>query len=66
MALLSDSMKEKEFDVRIVKRSLSKGLVLQADIDKHMKKLTDDQDNASVLNVEELLESVLNKSKLRI
>jgi hypothetical protein len=65
MALLSDGIKEKEFDVRMVQRALNKGLVQQDDIDKHLKKLPDDSANCYYMNLETLSEGVSGKSGLR-
>jgi hypothetical protein len=65
MSLLSDGMKDKEFDVRMVARKLSKGLILQEEVDKHEKKLVDDSEIANYVNLEEALESVRGKSGLR-
>lgn len=65
MALLSDGLIGKEFDVRMVQRGLSKGLILADDVEKHLKKLTDDADNADYLNLDEVLEGLRGKSGLR-
>ena len=65
MSLLSRCTEEKEFDVRIVPRKLSKGLMLQEEVEKHNKKLVDDSENADYLNIETLLESVQGHSGLR-
>lgn len=65
MALLSNAVKEKEFDIRMVQRGLSKGLILKDDVDKHHKKLADDSENADYLNLSTLFESIGGKSGLR-
>lgn len=65
MALLSDGMRDKEFDVRMVARKLSKGLILQDEVEKNEKKLVDDTENATSINLEEAFESVRGKSGLR-
>lgn len=65
MALLSEAIKEKEFDVRMVQRGLNKGLLLQDDVQKHLKKLSDENANADYVNVDELRQSVDGQSGLR-
>ncbi|MEW6058190.1 MAG: hypothetical protein AB1540_16420 [Bdellovibrionota bacterium] len=65
MALLSEAIHEKEFDTRMVQRGLSKGQLLQDDLDKHLKRLTDDGENADYLNLETILEGIGGKSGLR-
>lgn len=61
MAFISKAYKEKEFDIRMVQRGLSKGLVLQADVEKHQKKLPDDAANAEFVSIEFLRESIGRK-----
>jgi hypothetical protein len=65
MALLSHAIKEKEFDVRMVQRGLNKGLVLFDDIDKHLKKLPDEGENADYVDLDVFMEGVGGKSGLR-
>lgn len=65
MALLSDGIKEKEFDVRMVQRALNKGLLQQDEVEKHEKKLADDGENAEYINLETFFEGVGGKSGLR-
>ena len=65
MALLSNGLKEKEYDVRMVQRGLNKGLVQQDEIDKHLKKLSDDAENADYIDLEVFFEGVGGKSGLR-
>ena len=65
MALLSEASKEKEFDVRMINRGLSKGLITQDEVEKHKKSLSDDAETADYIDLEVLLESVKGKSGLR-
>ena len=66
MALLSDGIKGKEFDVRMVQRGLNKGLVLLDDIEKHQKKLPDDSENAEFVSLDSFFEGLnTNKAGLR-
>ena len=65
MTLLSTALKEKEFDVRMIQRNLSKGNLLQEEVDKNQKKIEDSQDNVEFLNLDELMDTVEGKSGLR-
>ena len=65
MSLLSNYLDEKEFDVRVIQRNMARGLVLQADLDKHVKKLPDDTNQGEWVNVAEIFHELENKSKLR-
>lgn len=61
MALLSEAMKEKETDSRMLNRSVAKGLLLKADADKKIGTVQDDADNAITTNIEDLMNEVKNK-----
>ncbi len=65
MALLSNGIKDKEFDIRVIQRGLNKGLLQQDDVDKHHKKLPDDAANADYIDLEVFMEGVGGKSGLR-
>lgn len=65
MALLSQCLKDKDFDVRMVQRALTKGLILAEEVEKHSKKLTDDGENADFVRIDSLMEGVTGKSGLR-
>jgi hypothetical protein len=65
MALLSEAMREKELDVRMVGRGLGKGQIFAADMLKHEDKLEDDGANAEHINLDVVLESIRGKSGLR-
>lgn len=65
MALLQDALVDKEFDIRMVARKLSKGHIQQDEVEKHQKKLADDAANADYLNLEALFEGIGGKSGLR-
>lgn len=62
MALLSEAYKEKKFDNRLVRRSISSGAVTQEEISKNEKTLSDDSENATYTNLDELFEG-LNSRK---
>lgn len=65
MALLQNALQDKEFDVRMIARGLSKGLIQQDEVEKHQKKLADDEANADYINLDSLLEGIGGKSGLR-
>ena len=66
MALLSEAVKEKEFDTRMLQRGLAKGLVTHEEIEKNQKKLSDDSANVATTNLDEIFSSVTSrKSGLR-
>lgn len=65
MALLSQGLKDKELDIRMVQRGLTKGLLRTDDIEKHNKKLPDDAENAEYTNLETMMEVLGGKSGLR-
>lgn len=65
MALLSDGLKSKEFDIRMVQRGLNKGLILQDEVEKHQKKLPDDAENAEFVSLDTFMEGIGGKSGLR-
>ena len=66
MALLSEAVREKEFDTRMLQRGMAKGLVTQEEIDKNQKKLADDAANVATTNLDEIFASVTSrKSGLR-
>lgn len=65
MSLLSESLKDKEFDVRIVTRKLAKGLLLEEAVKRHEKTLVDESDLAETVNLDEMFETVQGKSGLR-
>ncbi len=65
MALLSQAVKEKEFDIRTIERGLAKGVVSHDVVAKHYKGLVDETEASQLLNTEELYESIKGKSQLR-
>lgn len=65
MALLSQAIKEKENDIRIIERNLAKGHVTVEAVDKLNKSLIDESELADVVNVEELYEGLKGRSSLR-
>ncbi|HRK02319.1 MAG TPA: hypothetical protein PLH57_06595 [Oligoflexia bacterium] len=58
MNLLSQYIKDKEYDVRMTERGLSKGTVLREDVEKNQKKLADDSENLATIDVSVLYDQV--------
>ncbi|MBI2712630.1 MAG: hypothetical protein HYX41_07250 [Bdellovibrio sp.] len=54
MALLNESVDFKKLDVRLVERNINRGVISQDDLDKALKKLPDDGENAMWVSVESL------------
>ena len=52
MALLNDAVEAKKFDVRIIERNVERGVITADDVDKAIKKIPDDAENAEWVNVE--------------
>lgn len=49
----------------MTQRNLSKGLILQEEVEKHQKKLPDDTENADYIALDSFLEGIAGKSGLR-
>lgn len=54
MTLLNDAVESKKLDVRMVERNVSRGVVSADDVEKALKKLPDDEDNADWTSLDEL------------
>ncbi len=65
MALLSEAVKEKKFDIRMIKRSTSSGLVTQDEMNKNSLTLKDDSENADYTNIDTLFESITSKKNTK-
>lgn len=65
MSLLSEAVKNKEFDTRTIERKLAKGLMSESEVNKHIKTLKDDEDAGQYVDISELYESIQGKSQLR-
>ena len=46
MTLVHEAIADKKYDSRLVERSVSRGQLSQADLDKHVKSLPDEASNA--------------------
>ncbi|MGK5089809.1 hypothetical protein WDW86_19840 [Bdellovibrionota bacterium FG-2] len=58
MSLLNEAVESKKFDVRVVERNISRGLVLDEDWKKVQAALPDDSDNADYMNLDTLREEL--------
>ncbi len=58
MSLLNEAVEDKKFDIRVVERNISRGLVLDEDWKKVEAALPDDADNADYLNLDTLREEL--------
>jgi hypothetical protein len=56
MTLLHEAVEAKKLDVRMVERNLTRSVVTQDDVEKQVKKLPDDAENADWINIESLAE----------
>jgi len=56
MALLNDAVDFKKLDVRMVERNIARGVISQDDLEKALRKLPDDEENAEWVSLDELVE----------
>ena len=54
MTLLNKASEFKKFDVRVIERHLNRGVLSTTDIEKSIKALEDDSDNAEYISIEEI------------
>jgi hypothetical protein len=54
MSLLHESVDSKKLDVRMVERNTARGVIKADDLDKSLKSLPDDADNAEWISLETL------------
>lgn len=52
--MLSDASKDKKFDIRVLEKNISRGVVSAEDAQAAVKKLKDDADNAIWVKVDEI------------
>jgi hypothetical protein len=55
MTLLHEAVDAKKMDVRLVERNITRGIVSADDVEKNLKKLPDDGDNAITISIESLM-----------
>lgn len=54
MTLLHESVDFKKLDVRMIERNVARGVISQDDVEKAMKKLPDDAENAEWVSIESI------------
>ncbi len=54
MTLLNDSVENKKFDTRMVERNVARQVLSQDEVEKHLKKLPDDGENAEWISIESI------------
>jgi len=54
MTLLQDAVHDKKFDSRVLERNVARGQASHQEVEKMMKDLPDDSDNADTIDVEAL------------
>lgn len=54
MVLLHEAVEAKKLDVRLVSRNLDRGVIRAEDVEKAMKNLPDEAENADWVNIEAL------------
>ncbi|MBI4924588.1 MAG: hypothetical protein HY843_01575 [Bdellovibrio sp.] len=63
MTLLHESIKEKKYDVRILEKNLERGAVALEDIEKELKHLPDDAENAEWVSPERIEDKIEDKTE---
>lgn len=54
MSLLHDGILAKKFDVRMLEKNLTRGVVTDQEVKKFVEQLPDDSENAAFANVEDI------------
>jgi hypothetical protein len=54
MTLLNDAVENKKFDTRMVERNVARQVLTQDEVEKVLKKLPDDSENAEYVSIESL------------
>jgi hypothetical protein len=54
MTLLNDAVEQKKFDTRMVERNVARQVLSQDEVEKNLKKLPDDSENAEYTSIESL------------
>jgi hypothetical protein len=54
MALLHEAVEEKKFDVRVVERNITKGVISSDEAKKALNQLPDDGENATFVSIDQL------------
>jgi len=62
VTLLHEAVEAKKMDVRMVERNINRGSLSADEVEKNLKKLPDDSDNATIISTEALM-GELNEGK---
>jgi hypothetical protein len=54
MSLLHDGITDKKFDVRMLEKNLTRGVVSDAEVKKFVDQLPDDAENAAFVSLEDI------------
>jgi hypothetical protein len=54
MSLLHDGILEKKYDVRVIEKNLTRGVVSDQEVKKFVEQLPDDSENAVYINLDEI------------
>jgi hypothetical protein len=65
MALVSQSLKTKEFDVRMIERNIPKGTMTHQEVAKNTAKLQDESAHGEYTNTDVMHTEVVENSQLR-
>ena len=60
--LLKDAVEQKKFDIRVLEKNMTRGLVPHDEIEKYLKQLSDESEFADWINPEDLNEPVRKPS----
>jgi hypothetical protein len=55
MTLLHEAVDAKKMDVRLVERNINRGVMSAEEVEKNLKKLPDDSENAEYIAIESLM-----------
>ncbi len=56
MALLKESVESKKLDTRLIERNLTRGILIQSELEEAVESLPDDSDSAEWVSIDSLRE----------
>ena len=63
MSLLHEAVEQKKFDVRMVERNVSRGIVQASDVQQSISSLPDDAEFAEYISLDSLMDDGLKSKK---
>jgi hypothetical protein len=63
MTLLHEAVDSKRFDVRVIERNVERGLLSPKEVEKSIKDLADDSENAEYVSIESLANDETGSSR---